>query len=44
MDHRIVMMAAIAGLIAKGETNIHGAKWADISYPGFFDTLKELGR
>jgi len=41
-DHRIVMMGAIAALIAEGKTNIHGAKWADISYPGFFAVLKRL--
>lgn len=41
-DHRIVMMGAVAALIAEGKTNIHGAKWADISYPGFFDVLNGL--
>jgi len=42
MDHRIVMMGAIAALIARGETHIHGVEWADISYPGFFETLNGL--
>lgn len=41
-DHRIVMMGAIAALIAEGNTNIHGARWADISYPGFFNVLREI--
>jgi 3-phosphoshikimate 1-carboxyvinyltransferase len=40
-DHRIAMAFAIAGLVADGETEIAGAEWADISYPGFFP---ELGR
>jgi 3-phosphoshikimate 1-carboxyvinyltransferase len=40
-DHRIAMAFAIAGLVADGETEIDGAEWADISYPGFFT---ELGR
>jgi 3-phosphoshikimate 1-carboxyvinyltransferase len=40
-DHRIAMAFAIAGLVADGETEIEGAEWADISYPGFF---AELGR
>jgi len=35
-DHRIAMAFAIAGLVADGETEIGGAEWADISYPGFF--------
>jgi 3-phosphoshikimate 1-carboxyvinyltransferase len=39
-DHRIAMSFAIAGLVADGETEVEGAEWADISYPGFF---RELG-
>ncbi|HZJ55352.1 MAG TPA: 3-phosphoshikimate 1-carboxyvinyltransferase, partial [Myxococcaceae bacterium] len=39
-DHRIAMSFAIAGLVADGETEVDGAEWADISYPGFF---RELG-
>jgi 3-phosphoshikimate 1-carboxyvinyltransferase len=38
-DHRIAMAFAIAGLVADGETEIDGAEWADISYPGFFRAL-----
>ena len=38
-DHRIAMSFAIAGLIADGETEVEGAEWADISYPGFFAML-----
>ena len=38
-DHRIAMSFAIAGLVADGETEVEGAEWADISYPGFFAML-----
>ena len=38
-DHRIAMAFAIAGLLAKGETEIIGAGCADISFPRFFETL-----
>ena len=40
-DHRIAMSFAIAGLVADGETQVEGAEWADISYPGFFARLRE---
>jgi 3-phosphoshikimate 1-carboxyvinyltransferase len=40
-DHRIAMSFAIAGLVADGETQVEGAEWADISYPGFFTRLRE---
>jgi 3-phosphoshikimate 1-carboxyvinyltransferase len=39
-DHRIAMSFAIAGLVADGETEVEGAEWADISYPGFFEALR----
>ena len=41
-DHRIAMAFAIAGLLADGETEIAGAECADVSFPGFFDTLDDL--
>lgn len=41
-DHRIAMAFSIAGLIAQGETEIQHPDCVGISYPGFFDTLKEL--
>jgi 3-phosphoshikimate 1-carboxyvinyltransferase len=41
-DHRIAMAFAIAGLIARGETLITGAECAEISYRGFYETLKGL--
>ena len=41
-DHRIAMTLAIAGLVAQGETVIDGAEAAELSYPGFWDTLDSL--
>lgn len=41
-DHRIAMAFAVAALRAEGETLIHGAESAAISYPAFFDTLETL--
>ena len=41
-DHRIAMSLAIAALNASGTTNIDRAEAASISYPDFFDTLKEI--
>jgi len=38
-DHRIAMAFAVAALRAKGETRIHGAECAAISFPEFFDLL-----
>ncbi|MFT3744483.1 MAG: 3-phosphoshikimate 1-carboxyvinyltransferase [Pyrinomonadaceae bacterium] len=43
-DHRISMAFAIAGLFAEGETTIHGAEAADVSFPGFFETLASVVR
>jgi 3-phosphoshikimate 1-carboxyvinyltransferase len=41
-DHRIAMAFAVAALRAQGETIIHGADAAIISYPEFFTTLEEI--
>lgn len=41
-DHRIAMAFAVAASRAEGETVIHGADSAAISYPAFFQTLEEL--
>jgi 3-phosphoshikimate 1-carboxyvinyltransferase len=41
-DHRIAMAFSIAGLIAEGETDILHPDCVGISYPAFFDTLKDL--
>ena len=42
-DHRIVMATAVAGLIAKGRTLIDHAEYARISFPTFYEVMKELG-
>jgi 3-phosphoshikimate 1-carboxyvinyltransferase len=42
MDHRIAMAFSIAALRAEGETRIHGAEAASISFPEFFTWLDEL--
>ncbi len=41
-DHRIAMAFAVAALRAEGETRIHRADAAAISYPAFFATLEGL--
>lgn len=41
-DHRMAMSLAVAALYANGKTVIKDAECIDISYPEFFDTLKEL--
>jgi 3-phosphoshikimate 1-carboxyvinyltransferase len=41
-DHRIAMAFAVAGLRAEGETRIHDAQCADISFPGFFELLDQI--
>ncbi|MEF8856714.1 MAG: 3-phosphoshikimate 1-carboxyvinyltransferase [Haloplanus sp.] len=42
-DHRIVMSLAVAGLTAAGTTTVEGADHVDVSFPGFFDVLYDLG-
>ena len=42
-DHRIVMMATIAALLAKGPTTIQGAQAITKSYPSFFNDLLKVG-
>ncbi len=41
-DHRIAMAFAVAALAADGESSIERAEAAEVSYPGFFDALREL--
>lgn len=43
-DHRIAMAFSIAALVSSGETHIEGAECVAISYPNFFEDLKELTR
>lgn len=41
-DHRIAMSFAVASLIAEGETNIVDSECVSISYPNFYNDLKQL--
>jgi 3-phosphoshikimate 1-carboxyvinyltransferase len=41
-DHRLAMAWAVAGLVASGETTVHGADAVDVSYPGFWETLRGI--
>ena len=41
-DHRIAMAFSVAALRAEGETLIHGAESAAISFPEFFDLLDQV--
>ncbi len=42
-DHRLVMAASVAGLVANGETVIREPTAIKKSYPLFFDDLRKLG-
>src|SRR5262249_50396648 len=35
-DHRVAMALAVAAGLARGTTELTGAEWADVSFPGFF--------
>jgi 3-phosphoshikimate 1-carboxyvinyltransferase len=41
-DHRIAMSMAIAALAADGESEIHDAEAASVSFPEFYETLDQL--
>jgi 3-phosphoshikimate 1-carboxyvinyltransferase len=43
-DHRIAMAFAVAGLCARGETNIHDAECVDVSFPGFWEILARVAK
>lgn len=43
-DHRTAMALGVAGLAAQGPTTVRGSEWVEISFPGFFETLKGLAR
>ncbi len=42
-DHRIAMAAAVAGLVAEGETVIEAIECVSKSYPGFVSDLAAIG-
>ena len=41
-DHRLAMALAVAGLLAEGETAVEGAQAAQVSYPQFWQHLRDL--
>jgi 3-phosphoshikimate 1-carboxyvinyltransferase len=43
-DHRIAMLAAVAGLASREGVAIEGADTAAISFPGFYDLLESVVR
>jgi 3-phosphoshikimate 1-carboxyvinyltransferase len=43
-DHRIAMLAAVAGLASRDGVEIEGAATAAISFPGFFDLIDSLAQ
>jgi 3-phosphoshikimate 1-carboxyvinyltransferase len=43
-DHRIAMAFAVAALRADGETVVHGADAAGVSYPAFFEKLESVSQ
>ncbi|MFP4170204.1 MAG: 3-phosphoshikimate 1-carboxyvinyltransferase [Methanomassiliicoccales archaeon] len=42
-DHRILMAAAVAGMVAQGDTIIDEGKCYSVSYPTFLQDLRSLG-
>jgi 3-phosphoshikimate 1-carboxyvinyltransferase len=42
-DHRLAMAFAVAALAADAPSEIEGMEAADVSFPGFVDTLRALG-
>jgi 3-phosphoshikimate 1-carboxyvinyltransferase len=43
-DHRIAMAFAVAALAADGPSTIRDAGAAAVSYPAFFDTLRQIAK
>src|SRR5262245_48312091 len=41
-DHRIAMAFAVAGLFAKSPVTIRGASCVAVSFPGFFELLRQI--
>ncbi len=42
-DHRLAMALAVAGMVARGSTVVHGAQCVDESYPGFAAAMRSVG-
>ena len=43
-DHRIAVLAAVAGLVSREGVDVGGAEAVAISFPGFFDLLDSVSR
>jgi 3-phosphoshikimate 1-carboxyvinyltransferase len=43
-DHRIAVLASIAGVVSREGVDIGDAEAAAISFPGFFDLLNSVSR
>jgi len=43
-DHRIAVLAAVAGLVSREGVDVEGADAVAISFPGFFDLLESVSR
>ena len=41
-DHRLAMLAAVAGLVSREGVRLEGAEAVAISFPGFFDLLESV--
>jgi len=42
-DHRLGMSLAVAGLVSQGPTLVHAARCVHDSFPGFVETMQQLG-
>ncbi|HSD49377.1 MAG TPA: 3-phosphoshikimate 1-carboxyvinyltransferase, partial [Actinomycetota bacterium] len=42
-DHRMAMALCVAGLAARSAVEVEGMEAADVSFPGFVETLRALG-
>jgi len=42
-DHRILMAASIAAMLAEGESILSGAECHTVSYPGFVSHMRSIG-
>lgn len=42
-DHRLAMLAAVAGMLVEGESTVSGAGAVAVSYPEFWGHLRRLG-
>lgn len=41
-DHRVAMACAVAALLARGPSTVHGRGCVAVSYPNFFAAMKRL--